>query len=240
RKHQPLQISAREPAHIAAQLRPHLLDIKSGRGEIVRRIDLVRRRQPHLRQRDLELPLVLRDLPLHLDVAALGAVRRSIGDVIPHSRVKGPSLIRQNQRQELPPLFLLPHLHSRQRKVGGHIGVLKLRRISNIKVFHRNQNTLIPNGKRESRSPRARMNLFPILLVCRRRGSRSSWSRRSPAIRLRIPVRRRLRRSRSRLLRFLLDPLLRSALHLRLLFLLPRVTLHSQRSRLGLLRRLRP
>jgi hypothetical protein len=33
-------------------------------------VDLARRGEAHLGQRDLELALVLRDLPLHLDVAA--------------------------------------------------------------------------------------------------------------------------------------------------------------------------
>ncbi len=81
---QALEVGVGEARDVAAQLVPHLVDIEVGDGKIVGGVDLGLGGEAQLLQRDLELALILRDLALHLDVAALGAGCDGVGEVLPH------------------------------------------------------------------------------------------------------------------------------------------------------------
>ena len=137
REHQPPQLRILELVDIAAQFSPHLPDVELRRRHKVRRFHLALRRQTHLGQRDLPLPLVLRHLPLHLDVTALRARRNRRSDLVPHPRLDHPRLVAQGQRQILPRAgLLLPHRHRRHRKKRRHRRPIELRRIHHKKFFH--------------------------------------------------------------------------------------------------------
>ena len=137
REHQPPQLRILELIDIAAQFSPHLPNVELRRRHKVRRLHLGLRRQPHLGQRDLPLPLVLGHLPLRLDIAALRARRHRRSNIVPHARLDRARLIAQRQRQILPRAgLLLPHRHRRHRKKRRHRRPIELRRIHHKKIFH--------------------------------------------------------------------------------------------------------
>ncbi len=137
REHQPLQVEVLEVGNDPPQLRVHLLRRKARNGLEVGRIDLRLRRTAHTRQRDLPTVLVLRNLPLHLDITALTAGGERLCKLLPHARLERSGLVAEGQGEILAvSAFSFAQRDLGETEVRDDLRILMPRSVRHVKSFH--------------------------------------------------------------------------------------------------------
>ena len=132
-----LEVGVGEVGDDGAEIGVHLLGREGGDGLEVGGVDLGLGGVPHLGDGDLPLVLVAGDLPLHLDVTALGAGAVGVGEVVPHAGFERAGLIGEEESQITAVAgLLLAQLNLREDEVAGDGLVLIARCVRDVKILH--------------------------------------------------------------------------------------------------------